>query len=109
MNDESLYHIFKPEGKENLDDIILKYKTSIPRKGDDKKPTKYKQKNTRNPEKRWKNFQSQNKDGATAIFGATSSDLEILDPSARKVSLSEEIKKSGGSLNMEQMMKLMGQ
>lgn len=55
------------------------------------------------------NFQSQNKDGATAIFGATSSDLEILDPSARKVSLSEEIKKSGGSLNMEQMMKLMGQ
>ncbi len=55
------------------------------------------------------NFQSQNKDGATAIFGATSNDLDILDPSARKVSLSEEIKKSGGSLNMEQMMKLMGQ
>ena len=53
-------------------------------------------------------FQSQNKEGATAVFGATSSDLEILDPSAKKVSLSEEIKKSGGSLNMEQMMKLMG-
>jgi hypothetical protein len=55
------------------------------------------------------NFQSQNRDGATAVFGATSDDLEILDPSARKVSLSEEIKKNGGSLNMEQMMKLMGQ
>ena len=54
-------------------------------------------------------FQSQNRDGATAVFGATSDDLEILDPSARKVSLSEEIKKNGGSLNMEQMMKLMGQ
>ena len=55
------------------------------------------------------NFQSQNKDGATAVFGAKSSDLEILDPSAKKLSLSEEIKKNGGSLNMEQMMKLMGQ
>lgn len=55
------------------------------------------------------NFQSQSKDGATAVFGATSKDLDILDPSARKVSLSEEIKKNGGSLNMDQMIKLMGQ
>jgi hypothetical protein len=54
-------------------------------------------------------FQSQNKDGATAVFGATPNDLEILDPSAKKMSLSEEIKKNGGSLNMEQMIKLMGQ
>ena len=54
------------------------------------------------------NFQSQNKDGATAIFGATSKDLDILDPSARKVSLADEIKKNGGSLSMDQMIELMG-
>jgi hypothetical protein len=49
------------------------------------------------------------KDGATAVFGATEKDLDILDPSARKISLSEEIKKNGGSLNMDQMIKLMNQ
>ena len=55
------------------------------------------------------NFQSKYKEGATAVFGATKKDLDILDPNAQKISLSEEIKKSGGSLNMEQMIKLMGQ
>jgi hypothetical protein len=55
------------------------------------------------------NFQSKSKDGTSVVFGATQKDLDILDPSAKKVSLSEEIKKSGGSLSMEQMMKLMGQ
>jgi hypothetical protein len=55
------------------------------------------------------NFQSKHKEGATAVFGATQKDLDILDPTAQKMSLSEEIKKNGGSLNMEQMIKLMGQ
>ncbi len=55
-------------------------------------------------------YQSMQKDsGASVIFGAKDSDLDIIDPNAKKVSLAEEIKKNGGSLNMEQMMKLMGQ
>jgi hypothetical protein len=62
MNDESLYHIFKPEGKENLDEIIAKYKKSIPRKGVDEKPTKYKEKENGDKSKRWKNFKSQTPD-----------------------------------------------
>ena len=55
-------------------------------------------------------FQSSNadKDGSM-VFGATREDLDILDPSARKISLSEQIAKNGGSLNMEDMIKLMGQ
>lgn len=54
-------------------------------------------------------YQQDNKDSdATMLFGATSKDLEILDPSAKKISLSEQIAKNGGSLNMEDMMKLMG-
>ena len=48
------------------------------------------------------------KDG-TMVFGATREDLDILDPSARKISLSDQIAKNGGSLNMEDMIKLMGQ
>jgi hypothetical protein len=43
------------------------------------------------------------------VFGATSEDLDTLDPSARKISLSDQIAKNGGSLNMEDMIKLMGQ
>lgn len=54
-------------------------------------------------------FKDKYKDGATAVFGATEKDLDVLDPSARKISLSEEIKKNGGSLNMDQMIKLMNQ
>lgn len=55
-------------------------------------------------------YQSMQKDsGASVVFGAKSSDLDVIDPDAKKVSLAEEIKKNGGSLNMEQMMKLMGQ
>ena len=53
------------------------------------------------------NFQSQAKDGAALVFGATSKDLDILDPSAKKVSLADEIKKNGGSLSMDQMIELM--
>lgn len=55
-------------------------------------------------------FQNKYKDGgATAVFGATKKDLDILDPSARKISLSKEIEKNGGSLDMDQMIKLMDQ
>ncbi len=55
-------------------------------------------------------FQNSNSDkDASIVFGATREDLDILDPSARKISLSEQIAKNGGSLNMEDMIKLMGQ
>lgn len=55
-------------------------------------------------------FQNSNadKDGSM-VFGATREDLDILDPSAKKISLSEQIAKNGGSLSMEDMIKLMGQ
>lgn len=46
--------------------------------------------------------------GASAVFGATKEDLEAIDPSARKVSLSDEIAKSGGVMNMDQLIELMG-
>jgi len=53
-------------------------------------------------------FQSMNNgDGASAVFGATKKDMEMLDPDAKKPSLSSLIEKNGGSLNMEQMMDLM--
>ena len=47
---------------------------------------------------------------ATAIFGATKEDMESLssDSGGKAVSLSEELKKAGGKLNMEQMIKLSG-
>lgn len=54
-------------------------------------------------------FNQQNGDSeATMVFGATKKDLEILDPSATKLSLSEMLQKNGGSLNMDQMIDLMG-
>jgi hypothetical protein len=46
---------------------------------------------------------------ATALFGAKKEDLEFVDPEAKKMSLSELLKKNGGQLNMEQMMEVMGQ
>ena len=51
--------------------------------------------------------ESSNSDGSM-VFGATKKDIDILDPSAKKISLSDEIAKNGGSLSMEQMMELMG-
>jgi hypothetical protein len=55
------------------------------------------------------NFEQRNGDSeGTMVFGATKKDLEILDPSARKLSLSEMLQKNGGSLSMDQMMDLMG-
>ena len=51
-----------------------------------------------------------NKDSsATALFGATKEDLEFIDPDAKSLKLEDEIKKQGGSMNMEQLMELMGQ
>ena len=44
----------------------------------------------------------------SAVFGATNEDVEDLGGTAGGVSLSEEAKKHGGQLNMEQMMRLAG-
>ncbi len=50
-----------------------------------------------------------NKDGgATAVFKATKDDLSYVDPNAKTISLSDEIAKQGGQLNMEQLINLMG-
>ena len=46
--------------------------------------------------------------GASAVFGATKEDLEAIDPNARAISLSDEIAKSGGVMNMDQLIELMG-
>ena len=46
--------------------------------------------------------------GASAVFGATKEDLEIIDPNARAISLSDEISKNGGVMNMDQLIELMG-
>ena len=50
---------------------------------------------------------TRDKDGSM-LFGATKEDLDILDPSASKISLSEQLAKNGGSLSMEDMINLMG-
>jgi hypothetical protein len=55
-------------------------------------------------------FQSSAKeDSTTMLFGATQKDVEILDPSAKKISLSDQITKGGGVLTMDQMIELMNQ
>jgi len=47
---------------------------------------------------------------ASTVFGGTSQDVkDLAEGSGRAVSLSDEIKKAGGKLTMEQMMKLSGQ
>lgn len=46
--------------------------------------------------------------GASAVFGATKEDLEIIDPNARTISLSDEISKKGGVMNMDDLIELMG-
>jgi hypothetical protein len=54
-------------------------------------------------------YQNEAKDSdGSMVFGATSKDIETIDPGAKRISLSEEIAKNGGTLNMEQMMQLMG-
>lgn len=44
--------------------------------------------------------------GATAVFGATQEDLDFVDPDAKKIVLSDELKKQGGVLTMEQIMNM---
>ena len=46
---------------------------------------------------------------ATAVFGATKEDLDFIDPEAKKLSLKDVLQQSGGQLNMEQMMEIMGE
>jgi hypothetical protein len=46
---------------------------------------------------------------ASTVFGATTEDVKDLAGDSTEISLTEEIKKAGGKLNMEQMMKLAGQ
>jgi hypothetical protein len=50
---------------------------------------------------------SKDDSGASAVFGATKEDLEYLDPNAKKLSLSSEIEKRGGSMSMEDFIDLM--
>ena len=45
---------------------------------------------------------------ATAVFGATKEDIDTVAGGGKTVSLSEELEKHGGKLNMEQMMRLAG-
>lgn len=45
---------------------------------------------------------------ASAIFGATKEDLQHVAKDGKAISLSEEMKKAGGKLDMKQMMKLAG-
>jgi hypothetical protein len=47
--------------------------------------------------------------GATAVFGATKDDLSYVDSQAKQINLNDEVKKKGGSLNMDDMIKLMGE
>lgn len=51
---------------------------------------------------------SNSESGGTAVFNATKEDLDFVDPNARKISLSEEIEKRGGSMNMDDFINLMG-
>lgn len=45
---------------------------------------------------------------ASAIFGATQEDIREIDKGAKTISLSDEMKKAGGKLDMQQMMRLAG-
>ena len=45
---------------------------------------------------------------ASAVFGATKEDMQQIASDGKTVSLSEEMEKAGGKLNMEQMMRLAG-
>ena len=52
---------------------------------------------------------AQSSEGGSAYFGASKEDIEdIKSNDERAIDLTEEVKKQGGSLNMEQMMKLHG-
>jgi len=65
-------------------------------------------KSNKNSNKKNKPFIDENAAGST-VFGGKKGDLDEMGGDVEGVSLSEEIKKAGGKLNMEQMMKLSGQ
>jgi hypothetical protein len=46
--------------------------------------------------------------GGSAVFNATKEDLEVIDPNAKKVSLTDEIAKKGGAMTMDDFINLMG-
>lgn len=80
---------------EDLPDNIKKDPSAILRFSESKKTGK-------------QSSQRQAKDSeSTVVFGATKEDLKQIDPNARTISLEDAIRQNGGSLNMEQMMKLM--
>lgn len=45
---------------------------------------------------------------ASSVFGATKEDMNVITNGEKQISLKDELEKNGGSLNMEQMMKLAG-
>ena len=56
-----------------------------------------------------KTTKSREGQGASTYFGASREDIEALKSDNEKsIDLSEEVKKRGGSLNMQQMMELHG-
>lgn len=65
-----------------------------------------------NANEKAKKMMENKENAATSIVGATKEDYEYLNltkSNAKKVSLSEEAKKKGGSLNMKDLMNLMGE
>jgi hypothetical protein len=80
---------------EDLPDNIKKDPSAILRFSESKKTGK-------------QSSQRQSRDSeSTVVFGATKEDLKQIDPNARTISLEDAVRQNGGSLNMEQMMKLM--
>jgi hypothetical protein len=65
-------------------------------------------KNSKDGGKKGKPFIDDNAAGST-VFGGTKEDISDISGDIKAVSLTDEIKKAGGKLNMEQMMKLSGQ
>lgn len=65
-------------------------------------------KNSKDGGKKGKPYIDDNAAGST-VFGGTQEDISDMSGDIKAVSLTDEIKKAGGKLNMEQMMKLSGQ
>lgn len=92
------YNIFQynddiPNGIKKDPSALLRFAESKRSSGNNKVLSKVKDKNS----------------GATTLFGATKEDLQEIIPDAPTISLSDHIKNSGGTLSMEDMIKLMGE
>lgn len=92
------YNIFQynddiPNGIKKDPSALLRFAESKRSGGNNKVLSKVKDKNS----------------GATTLFGATKEDLQEIIPDAPTISLSDHIKNSGGTLSMEDMIKLMGE